>query len=42
MCALETAIEGLPDNLRAVVTMRDVAGLSSEEVCNALGISEIN
>ena len=42
MAALETAIDGLPDNLRAVVTMRDVAGLSSEDVCNALGISEIN
>lgn len=42
MAALERAIDELPDNLRAVVTMRDVAGLSSEDVCNALGISEIN
>lgn len=42
MAALERAIDDLPDNLRAVVTMRDVAGLSSEEVCNALGVSEIN
>jgi RNA polymerase sigma-70 factor (ECF subfamily) len=42
MQALEGAIEALPDNLRTVVTMRDVAGLSSEEVCNALGLTEIN
>lgn len=42
MAALERAIDGLPDKLRAVVTMRDVAGLSSDDVCNALGISEIN
>ncbi len=42
MAALARAIDGLPDNLRTVVTMRDVAGLSSEDVCNALGISEIN
>lgn len=42
MAALERAIDGLPEKLRAVVTMRDVAGLSSEDVCNALGISEIN
>ena len=36
------AIEALPPNLRIVLTMRDVEGRSSEEVCNILGIRETN
>jgi RNA polymerase sigma-70 factor, ECF subfamily len=36
------AIDGLPDVQRAVITMRDVAGFSSEEVCEELRISEGN
>jgi len=36
------AIEELPDVQRAVITMRDVAGFSSEEVCGELGLSEGN
>ncbi|MFN7955400.1 MAG: sigma-70 family RNA polymerase sigma factor [bacterium] len=40
--ALERAIDALPENLRTVVTLRDLAGLGADEVCNALGISEIN
>jgi RNA polymerase sigma-70 factor (ECF subfamily) len=36
------AIEGLPASQRAVVTLRDVEGWSSEEVCNALELSETN
>jgi RNA polymerase sigma-70 factor, ECF subfamily len=39
---IETAIEALPPGQRAVVTLRDVEGLSSEETCNALEISETN
>jgi len=39
---LRTAIDALPVNLRTVLTMRDVEGCSSEEVCNVLGISETN
>ena len=35
-------IEDLPANLRIVLTMRDVEGRSSEEVCNILGIRETN
>jgi RNA polymerase sigma-70 factor, ECF subfamily len=37
-----SAIEALPPSQRAVITMRDVEGWSSEEVCNALGVSETN
>ena len=36
------AIEELPDAQRAVITMRDVAGFSSEEVCEELGLTEGN
>src|SRR4051812_42726413 len=36
------AIEQLPDAQRAVITMRDVAGCSAEEVCATLALSEGN
>jgi RNA polymerase sigma-70 factor (ECF subfamily) len=36
------AIEELPDAQRVVITMRDVAGCSSEEVCGTLDVSEGN
>lgn len=36
------AIEKLPPAQRAVITMRDVAGLSAEEACSALDVSETN
>jgi len=36
------AIDALPAGQRAVVSLRDVAGWSSEEVCEELGISEVN
>lgn len=39
---LENAIASLPERQRAVLTLRDVEGLSTEEVCNALGLSEVN
>jgi RNA polymerase sigma-70 factor (ECF subfamily) len=32
----------LPQNQRAVVTLRDIEGLDSGEVCNILEISETN
>jgi RNA polymerase sigma-70 factor (ECF subfamily) len=35
-------IEQLPEAQRTVVTLRDVAEWSSEEVCNVLGLSETN
>ena len=36
------AIEELPDAQRVVITMRDVAGCSPEEVCGALDLSDGN
>ena len=38
----QDAIERLPDAQRAVITMRDVAGFDSEDVCDALDLSEGN
>jgi len=35
-------VELLPDAQRIVLTMRDIAGFGAEEVCDALGISEVN
>jgi len=39
---LEDAIAALPPSQREVITLRDVQGWTSEEVCNVLGISETN
>jgi RNA polymerase sigma-70 factor (ECF subfamily) len=36
------AIEELPDAQRRVITMRDIAGLSADEVCDALSLSAGN
>src|ERR671914_1142616 len=36
------AIEALPDAQRRVITMRDIAGLSADDVCEALGLSDGN
>ncbi len=40
--AIAGAMETLPRMQRAVMTMRDVEGLGSEETCQVLGISEAN
>jgi RNA polymerase sigma-70 factor (ECF subfamily) len=37
-----TAIERLPPNQRAVISLRDVEGWGAEEVCDVLGLSESN
>jgi RNA polymerase sigma-70 factor (ECF subfamily) len=42
MEVIEREIEGLPPAQRAVITMRDVQGFTSEEVCNALDLTETN
>jgi RNA polymerase sigma-70 factor (ECF subfamily) len=39
---IAAAIEELPANQRAVITLRDVQGWDSAEVCNALDITEVN
>jgi RNA polymerase sigma-70 factor, ECF subfamily len=39
---IERAITTLPPTQREVITLRDVEGWSSDEVCNALSISETN
>ncbi len=42
MRLLEMALSALPAQQRTVVTLRDIEGLDSAEVCNVLGISETN
>lgn len=39
---VEAAIDALPPNQKEVITLRDVQGWTSEEVCNILGVSETN
>jgi RNA polymerase sigma-70 factor (ECF subfamily) len=36
------AIENLPPSQQEVITLRDIEGWSPEEVCNLLGITEVN
>lgn len=42
VAALRKALDELPPTQRAVVTLRDLEGLSSDEVCSILDISETN
>ena len=42
MAAVRAAMDELPPMQRAVMTMRDVEGLDSDEACQVLGISEAN
>lgn len=39
---IDKAIEALPPTQRQVITLRDIEGLPSVEICNILGISETN
>jgi RNA polymerase sigma-70 factor, ECF subfamily len=39
---IQAALESLPTSQRIVITMRDLEGCSSEEVCNVLGLTETN
>jgi RNA polymerase sigma-70 factor (ECF subfamily) len=39
---IRTAIDELPARQREVVTLRDIEGLSSDEACGVLDISEAN
>ncbi len=42
LARVAAAIETLPHSQREVITMRDVDGFTSREVCDVLGISEVN
>ena len=42
LAVVEAAIARLPVSQREVITLRDVLGWSSEEVCDSLGLSEGN
>ena len=42
LAQVRSALAQLPEGQRAVVTLRDLDGLSSKEVCDVLGISEAN
>jgi RNA polymerase sigma-70 factor (ECF subfamily) len=42
LARVQDALSQLPDSQRAVVTLRDLDGLSSKEVCDVLEISEAN
>lgn len=39
---IQQAIDRLPTNQREVITLRDIEGWTSGEVCNVLGLSETN
>ena len=39
---IREAIDALPETQRIVITLRDMHELSSDEVCNVLGVSETN
>jgi len=42
LARVREAIDRLPEGQRAVIQLRDVEGWSSQEVCQALGLSEVN
>ncbi len=42
MAAIQRAIEELPPHQHAVIALRDVEGLESDDICNILEISETN
>jgi RNA polymerase sigma-70 factor (ECF subfamily) len=42
LAVAQAEIDALPPNQRAVILLRDVDGLATEEVCNILGITETN
>ena len=42
LAVVRDAIEQLPPNQRQVISLRDIDGWTSEEVCNVLGLSQTN
>jgi RNA polymerase sigma-70 factor (ECF subfamily) len=39
---IQGVVDELPETQRIVITMRDIVGCGAEEVCETLGISEVN
>ena len=42
MALIRQTVDELPENLRAVITLRDIEEFSTQEICNILEISETN
>lgn len=42
MEVIQQAVNALPEGQKMVITLRDIEELSSQEICNILGISETN
>lgn len=42
LARIQQAISGLPANQRAVITLHDVEGWETKDICNILGITETN
>jgi RNA polymerase sigma-70 factor, ECF subfamily len=42
LATVKRAVEELPNAQRIVITMRDIAGCTADEVCNALDLSAVN
>ena len=42
LACVQRAIAALPENQRAVITLHDIEGWETQEICNTLGISETN
>jgi RNA polymerase sigma-70 factor (ECF subfamily) len=42
IAVVQAAVEELPDAQRSVIAMRDIAGCTADEVCEALGVSAGN
>jgi RNA polymerase sigma-70 factor (ECF subfamily) len=42
MALVEDVVRNLPPSQREVITLRDIAGWTSQEVCNVLGLSQTN
>jgi RNA polymerase sigma-70 factor (ECF subfamily) len=42
LAVIQTAVAGLPPSQREVITLRDIQGWTSDEVCNVLNIGETN
>jgi len=42
LAVVDSAIEALPENQKAVIRLHDIDGLTAQEICNILDLSETN